>query len=567
MSEKHEGESEVSHSESMKEDEMVQEKEAPRKISRRDFVKGAALGAGALAGVGALASCGPAVTPAPTATAAATPQITPTPVPAATATAVPEKWDYEADVVVVGYGGAGCVAAITAHDAGAKVLLVEKAPEGDHGGNTRVCGQMWFNPTPVDEAIQYFDAMSGAYGVPADMVQVWAEAMGKNADWVASIGGDPQEINIFNPEFPDLPGSQCAHTYANPVTMQSRLFKLLDANVAQRNIEVLYGSPAKQLVQDCETKEILGVLADQSGNEIAVKASRAVILTCGGFENNQQMIHDYLHWEYGYPKGTPYNTGDGILMAMAAGADLWHMDNVAGPDWNLKVPEYDFAFGYSLYPSPPSWIVVAADSKRYINEKVGTAHGKVQLHDVWVELPMYLPQHMIFDEKVRTAGPLYYDTERFSWYSVVTGYRWSDDNMVEINKGWITQADTIRELAQKINRDPDTLEETVNTYNAACAAGKDPEFGTSPENLVALDTAPFYAMQLSPTFTNTQGGPMRNKDAAVLDTDGNPIPRLYSAGELGSIYGNIYNGGGNVGECISFGQIAAKNAVAETPWG
>lgn len=513
-------------------------------LNRREFLKGAAASAVAVAGASALAGCqAPAAAPN-----------------------MPKKWDYEADVVIVGFGGAGAVAAITAFDAKAKVLILEKAPEGKEGGNTRVSGNMWFSPRPVESAITYFNAMAGPFTVPPEMVRVWAEEMGKVNDFVTSIGGQVGELNIFNPEFPELPGKECAKTFANPTAMQSKLWKLFKENVDKRRIQVLYGTPAKELVQNPTTKEILGVIADQSGKTVAVKAKKAVILTCGGFENNQQMIRDYLHWEVGYPKGTPYNTGDGIKMAIAVGADLWHMGNVAGPDFNLKVPEYDFSFGYSLNPNPKSWIVVGKDSKRFIDEKAGTRHGKVLLHGRWEPLPVPMPCHMIFDEKVRAQGPLYATTETFCWYSVVEAYRWSKDNMTEINKGWIVKADTIEELASKIKRDPAVLKATIDEYNKACAAGVDPIYGTAKANLVPIDTPPYYAMEMFPTFTNTQGGPRRNEKAQVLDTNGKPIPRLYSAGELGSIYGHLYNGGGNIGECMAFGRIAARNAVAEKPW-
>jgi succinate dehydrogenase/fumarate reductase flavoprotein subunit len=479
---------------------------------------------------------------------------------------MPEKWDKEAEVVIIGFGGAGAAAAIAAADEGASVILLEKAPEGEEGGNTRVSGNMWFCPSPVEPAITYFNAMSGPFTAPPEMVRVWAEEMGKGNDWVTSIGGEVGELNIFNPEFPELPGNESAKTFANPTAMQSKLWKLLKANVDERDIEVLYGTPAMELVQIPDTKEILGVIAEQNGQSLAIKASKGVIMTCGGFENNQEMIRDYLHWEEGYPKGTPYNTGDGVKMAIAVGADLWHMCNVAGPDWNLKVDEFDFAFGYSLYPrAAKSWFVVGADDKRFIDDKTGTRHGKVLLNGKFQPLPLPLPVHMIFDEKVMTGGPLYYNSEMFSWYSVVEAYRWSDDNMVELDKGWFVKADTIRELAEKIDRDPDALEATLNRYNEACETGVDTEFGTTAENLVALE-APFYAMKLVPTFTNTQGGARRNERSQIVDTEGNPIPRLYSAGEFGSIYGDLYNGGGNVAECMAFGQLAARNAVAEEAW-
>ena len=128
---------------------------------------------------------------------------------------IPEKWDMEADVVVVGFGGAGFAAAVTAHELGADVLLLEKAPEGKHGGNTRVAGQGYLNTSDADQAVAYLTALCGPYTVPETMIRVWAEEMGRNNDWLASLGADPQE-HQHPPEgieFPDLPGSGCVHKF------------------------------------------------------------------------------------------------------------------------------------------------------------------------------------------------------------------------------------------------------------------------------------------------------------------------------------------------------------------
>ncbi len=101
----------------------------------------------------------------------------------------------------------------------------------------------------------------------------------------------------------------------------------------------------RELIQHDATKEILGVRAQRENQSITVKARKAVVLTCGGFENNQQMIRDYLPGvPYCYTSGTPYNEGDGITMAMSVGADLWHMNNYAGPSMALKVPEIRTTF-------------------------------------------------------------------------------------------------------------------------------------------------------------------------------------------------------------------------------
>jgi succinate dehydrogenase/fumarate reductase flavoprotein subunit len=530
---------------SKKEGVYMSEKKTKKGLSRRDFIKGTAVGAGAVAlsGLGKREA------------------------KAAPPTAVPKKWDAEADVIVVGYGGAGASTAISAHDAGAKVVLLEKAPLGHEGGNTRASGNMWFSPAPVDKAIAYFNAMSGPYGPPPEMVRVWAEEMGKINDWIKSLGGTPGKLNIFTPEFPKLPGNESVRTYGNPAAMSERLWKLLKANVDKRDIEVWYGSPAKDLIQNCQTREILGVLAEKGGKKVYLKAKRGVVLTCGGFENNQEMIRDYLHLPSGAGRGSPYNTGDGIKMAQKVGADLWHMNNMAGPGLDFKAPELPYAMAPPQEIMRKNCIFVGKDGTRFMDENQEQRHGKVYFHGEWGSPRLPMPIHAIFDETARLDGPIYDKWLQMGWFRIVEPYDWSKDNSVEIEKGWITKADTLKELAAKIGKDPAVLEGTVLRYNAHCAAGQDSDFGTRADHLLPIETPPYYAMAETPCFTNTQGGPRRNEKAQIVDPDGDPIPRLYSSGELGSIYGDCYNGGGNNGESMAFGRIAGKNAAAEKPWG
>ena len=111
---------------------------------------------------------------------------------------------------------------------------------------------------------------------------------------------------------------------------------------------------------------------------------------------------------------------------------------------------------------------------------------------------------------------------------------------------------------------PAILHNTVQTWNKYCEMGKDPKFGRNPNDLVPLNELPFYAVRLLPGGANTQGGPRRNRRAQMVNPDGNPIPGLYGAGELGSIYGMLYPvGGGNLAECIAFGRIAGQNATMD----
>jgi succinate dehydrogenase/fumarate reductase flavoprotein subunit len=109
---------------------------------------------------------------------------------------------------------------------------------------------------------------------------------------------------------------------------------------------------------------------------------------------------------------------------------------------------------------------------------------------------------------------------------------------------------------------PDVLENTVTTYNKHCHKGQDPDFDRNPSGLIPLEHPPYYAVKLWPGGANTQGGPRRNTKAEVLNANGEPIRGLYSAGELGSIYGMLYPaGGGNLAECIAFGRIAGESAT------
>lgn len=524
-------------------------------FSRRDVIKSAVLGTGAIA-IGGL-------------------------VPRkADAAKVPKKWDLEADVVVVGYGGAGAAAAITAHDAGAKVLMLEKAPEKYKGGNTRVSGNLTLCPNNIDKAVTYFKAMSGPYqdNISDEMWRAFATEMFNNTAWLGKLGAELIPFAML--EFPDLPGSDCVVTYTHkkgPLG-QARLWdQIIEPAVASRKIKILYETPAMRLVK--RDSEIVGVIAEQKGKKVHIRAKKAVILTCGGFENNQTMVRNYLSdMPNCYPMGTPYNTGEGITMAMEVGADIWHMNNIAGPYFYFKVPEINVSS--RLRVQGKSYIFVARDASRFVAESPTLViedgkqvypekHGKIYKNGRYIQNPTPVPVHLVFDESVRKAGGLCGKAAGWTWsWDVIYGdlYNWSKDNSREIEKGWIKKADTIGDLAKAVRLTPDALENTVKRYNKFCQEGADLDFNRRPQSMAPIQTPPFYIMELSPTFINTQGGPRKNKDAQIMDVNDKPIPRLYSAGELGSIWGFQYQGGGNVGECFAFGRIAGRNAAKEKPW-
>jgi predicted oxidoreductase len=128
------------------------------------------------------------------------------------------------------------------------------------------------------------------------------------------------------------------------------------------------------------------------------------------------------------------------------------------------------------------------------------------------------------------------------------------------------KGESLADLAIKLEIKPADLEATVAKYNEYCKNKMDPDFARFAKSLVPLEKPPFYCVKLYPATFNTQGGPRRNARCQVVDPDNQPIPRLFSAGELGSFWGWMYNGGGNNAEALCTGQIAARNAVVAKPW-
>ena len=626
MSKEQGSESAVSRSQFIKEEEMAEEKEAPKKVSRREFVKGAA----AVAGAGALASCAPAATPAPGETAAPAPTCPPAAECAPAATLwIPEKWDEEADVVVVGHGFGAMTSAIEADKLGASVLMLEKAPEELQGGNSRVCGQGFIAPSPAiwEDYFIYLKSLTADLGMPVDEDPVMAdehlrfyiEESSKSVEWFEGLGAtvlSEQELaatGMYAPErletgqwipfYPHKPGADAVASEPGFYKVGGKYLDLgygmnwyfLEDYIKERpGIREIYETPAKRLVQDPVTKEILGVVAESGGSEIYVKAKRAVSVCNGGWEYNQQMVRDFQSISATYSPGGPYNTGDGIKMCWAVGADIRNMGVITAPS-GLSVgikPPWKSTISVSQKPSAGASITVGANNKRWRDEyRVSTGGIKNKEiagleggfanvfttieNGVYVRDKYPMPIHIIFDEEARLSGPVF----SASFARRIEGFECSADNSAELAAGWITEANSIRELATKIGRDPDALEATVNTWNASCAAGKDLEFDTGdplhapyvrkPEllNPIPIEGEPVYAVEAFPSCLNTQGGMRRNTKAQVLDIWGEPIPRLYSAGENGDIWTVSYQCMSNVGGgCYGYGRAAGRNGAAEEPW-
>ncbi len=436
-------------------------------------------------------------------------------------------WDDEADVIVVGYGGAGASAAIAAHDAGAKVLIVEK---DQGGGNTKLATRTFISPGNGPAARQHILALS-AGAVDERTVEAALQWMGRNNDFIRELGGQIEECPP-HAKFPSLPGAETMIRYRVKASAAERggesLWNLLSRNVAARKIRIHRQTAARTLLRAGD--EITGVEGEQKGRRINLRARRAVVLTTGGFEYNEEMKREYLA---GYPifaYGHRGNTGDGIKLAQDVGADLWHMKGVAAP-MGFKFPEYESAFIMRM--PADGYILVDRNGRRFCNE-TGLEH-----YSMWMEVTRFdmqalrysrIPAYVIFDERTCSRGPI-----TSVGHGANRAYQWSADNRVEIDRGWIARGSSVNELAQKLGISGTQLSATLGTYQESCRSGKDGEFRRAQPTLVELQ-GDLYGLPVWPCLLNTQGGPKRNFRGQIVDVWGEPIKRLYGAGELGSIW-------------------------------
>lgn len=542
------------------------------KISRRSFLKGTAASALTLATAGIASS--------------------------AVAEGASIVWDEEYDVVVLGYGGAGANAAVAAAEQGVKVLLAEKAPEGQEGGNTAVSGQFVMATDDADGLYDYLTTLMGKFqNWDPEAVKAYCEGCAENYAWmVGPMGGDPALIsptehpsagmeatnkswkladgkdgNLEDPykigrndywyynwdEFPEIPSSKhCLCLTASGTRFDRSYYNLCQNAVKAHNIDVWFSAPGKKLITDNEGA-IIGVIINKEGTDVKIKVNGGVVLCCGGFEHNQEMIASYLQMPYVHQQGGLYNDGDGIKMALSAGADLWHMSNSAGFTWTHKRPHLDTV---SLFggPNASSGIYVGLGGDRFMNEVTEARHGRIYIGGRWISTPMPLPAYLVQDADQLAAGK-----------KLVSAF--SDGYVDELATGEVLMGNTLEELAEAIRNSEggkdapefstERFVKTVNDYNKRYDAGEDADYGRPFSTMVPVKTGPFYATKIGPTYFNTQGGPRKNKFGQVINTEGTPIEGLFEAGEMGSIFCDMYNGSGNLGETMAFGRISGTNAA------
>ena len=440
----------------------------------------------------------------------------------------------QADIVVIGAGGAGMTAAIQAvQDGATDVVILEKMPVT--GGNTtrstgglNAAGTSYQEADGVEDSVELFveDTMKGGKELnDKELVTVMAENSAGAVDWVNEIGGDLSVVGMFGGV-----SVKRIHRPTDTSAVGPMLVKALNAKTEELGIPVLLETTAEKILVD-DSGKVCGVTGtDKDGQEFTIDCT-AVVLATGGFGANSDMVVEYKPDLAGFCTTNHAGaTGDGIAMAKELGAAFVDMEQIqthptVNPDTQTMYTEGVRGNGA---------ILVNKEGKRFCNE--------LETRDVVSAAILEQTDgecYLVFDQAVRES------------LAAIESY---------IKAGIVTEADTPEALGEAIGIDGAALAETLKTYAGYKAAGKDEDFGRESMEL-ALDRPKYYAALCAPAIHHTMGGVKINTKTEVLKEDGTAIPGLFAAGEVtGGVHGANRLGGNAVTDIVVFGRIAGTAA-------
>jgi len=489
--------------------------------------------------------------------------------------------DYKPDVVVVGAGNAALCAALSAHENGARVLMLESAPYEERGGNSHYTGGAFrfaYNgvedlrkvcPSMTDDELenvdfgtytedQFFDDMYELteYRTDPDLCELLVKSSLETAKWVVSKGVKLQPglgRQAFNVDGKfKFWGGLALHIWGGGEELLRALYKTAE----ESGIKIAFETPAEKLIRD-DDGNVAGVIAQQGGKRIEIRA-KAVILACGGFESNPEMRAKYLGpgWDSAKVRGTRFNMGVGLQMALNVGAcPFGNWSGCHSVAWDVNAPPYgDLTVGDQFQKhNYPFGMLINAKGERYVDEGANFHSYTYAKYggEILKQPGMFAWQ--IFDDKVT--------------HLLRSEYR--------IRRATKIEANTLEELAEKMDGvDSQAFLNTARAFNEACQTdipfnpnvldGRcTTELAINKSNWAnPLDTPPFHAYHVTTGVTFTYGGLKVSQHAEVADLYGNVIPGLYAAGEMvgGLFYGNYASGTGLMSGA-TFGRLAGKHAA------
>ena len=497
-------------------------------------------------------------------------------------TANGETVSYDADVVVIGAGGAGMTAAMTAADAGQKVVILEsqamvggnsaRATGGMNAAKTvyqdenefdqaagvektlataaekyadnetitalaKTVSEQWAayqaNPTGYFDSVELMelDTMVGGKGInDPELVKTLCEGTADAIDWLDENGITLHNVSSF--------GGASVKRIHRPVNEEGKvvsvgayMIPLLQENCEKRGIDIVLNTTVDTILTDANGAAVGVSGTDKDGNTVVVNA-KSVILATGGFGANLDMVTQYKPELAGFMTTNAAGAqGQGIEMATAIGAGTVDMDQIQ----IHPTVEANTAALITEGLRGDGAILVNANGERFVDE-VGT-------RDVVSAAEIAQPgsySWLIVDQAMADAS------------SVIQGY---------IKKGYTKTGATYEELAKELDVDPAAFANTMETWNSYVEAKNDPDFGrTSFAN--PLNNGPYYAIKVTAGVHHTMGGVTINSATEVLREDGTVIPGLFAAGEVtGGVHGANRLGGTAVADFVVFGRIAGESAA------
>jgi urocanate reductase len=468
------------------------------------------------------------------------------------AVGIPKAWDKETEVVVVGSGYVGLAAAVEAHDAGSKAIILEKNPF--IGGNSIIASGAYNAVDPerqkkqgIEDSVDlhYKHTIEGGdYRGDSEKVRYLVENGLEGLKWLEKMGVE------FEPTVYAVVGALYPRSH-DPIRggRGAAIVKALKNQADKRNIPILLGHKLTGIVREKPLEGmILGVEVEHKGEKLYFKAKKAVVLGTGGFSADVKMRSKYdPRLTTDMPTtNVSTATGEAIVCAEDEGADVIGMDYI---QLLMACNYYTKKYG--------SLANLGIDSAIFINTKGMRFVAEDQRRDVMSEALLQQPKKLLLwvaDERCKKRFNLEM-TERF------------------VKDGLIFKADTMEGLArilqEKFDVPPNTFVETVRKYNEYAKKSEDKEFGKKPENLKPIEQPPFWASPTQTGVHHTMGGlRTKGKTGQVIDRHERLISRFYAAGEVtGGVHGTNRLGGNGTTDCIVFGRAVGKNAAAEKPWG
>ncbi len=472
--------------------------------------------------------------------------------------------ELQADLVVVGGGGAGLAATVVAAEKGVKnIILLES--RSTVGGNS-VFAVNLFTPKIQSQKRSDINARSDELFKKAMSYAHWKNSprlvralIDKSEDilqWLEEKGLKLERV--FDP---NLGQTEMSAHLSGPGTTGAKMVKALARNCEDLGVRILCQNRAKKLLISKEGK-IIGVLAEAKGKETRI-TTKSVIIATGGFAGNKELLKKYCptYSEEGiFLKGLPYQ-GDGLLMATEAGAAIDGMIL-------LEMDPHEFTGGPSHLPiiiSRPRVIWVNKKGERFTDETVTLSFSEAA-NSIYRQPGK--TAYTLFDENIKQS---IFKEELSTLQKRAIGKRslttvLDNDLRLYTKKGRVKISDSWDEIAKWIGADPKVLKTTIDEYNAACDNGYDDIFVKDRKYLLPLRTPPYYAIQHRLSLVDTHGGIKINHHMEVLDNQDNSIPGLYAAGDdTGDVDSDTYNfvalPGHSFGSAINTGRIAGENAA------